>query len=315
MPIKSPVTGLENVSLVEVIDSGEIIRAYALIDLDVSRYYAQTFFVEVYKCNDTGYRFYHPSLLSADSFFYDLLHQRDGYSGLRGEHNLATAFIPPGSSVLEIGSGGGTFLESISSITPNCVGLETNTSAAMVARGRGVHTEVLDICEYASKSEPCTYDVVCSFQVLEHVYNVQDFINCSLQMLRPGGTLIIGVPNNNPYLYRHDKFHALNLPPHHMGLWSTQSLRSLVDYFPLETISIAAEKLSPYELGCFYNIQYNHSMLSAAILKQMYYSGLLAINSGLLALKLHRLRDKLLRVISRNHEGRNILAVYSKVND
>ena len=76
----------------------------------------------------------------------------------------------------------------------------------------------------------------------------------------------------------------------------------------LKIISIAAEKLSPCELGYFYNIQNNHAILSAATLKQVYYSGLLAI-------KPRRLRDKLLRVISRNHEGRNILAVFSKAND
>src|SRR5690606_22887486 len=89
-----------------------------------------------------------------------------------------------------------------------------------------------------------SFDVICSFQVLEHVYEVNDFINNQLRILKKGGRLIVGAPNNNPYLFIHDKYHTLNLPPHHAGLWNKKSLTSLEKVFNLEVEEVFYEPFS-----------------------------------------------------------------------
>jgi 2-polyprenyl-3-methyl-5-hydroxy-6-metoxy-1,4-benzoquinol methylase len=68
------------------------------------------------------------------------------------------------------------------------------------------------------------YDAVCLFQVLEHMHDISGFFKHVRAFIKPQGKLIISVPNNNPYLYVNDKLHTLNLPPHHMGLWTGSSL-------------------------------------------------------------------------------------------
>jgi len=83
--------------------------------------------------------------------------------------------------------------------------------------------------------------------VLEHIFHVSDFIKDCLACLKPGGILILGVPNSNPFIYRHDKFHTLNLPPHHAGLWNQNSLQKLGDVFNLSIIDISISPLEHYK--------------------------------------------------------------------
>jgi hypothetical protein len=50
-------------------------------------------------------------------------------------------------------------------------------------------------------------------------------------VLKPGGKLIIGVPNCEPWFRRFDKYEILNMPPHHMGLWNEKVFRAIQDIF------------------------------------------------------------------------------------
>ena len=90
---------------------------------------------------------------------------------------------------------------------------------------------------------PQRYDIICSFQVLEHVTEVGEFIDACLKCLKPGGLLIYAVPNNNPFLYKHDKFNVLNLPPHHAGLWNKISLLNIEKFFDLTVINYKVEPI------------------------------------------------------------------------
>lgn len=59
------------------------------------------------------------------------------------------------------------------------------------------------------------YDFVCNFQVLEHVPDAYDFIKIMVDKLKPGGHLLITVPNSDSKYYT-ERFGALDYPPHHM---------------------------------------------------------------------------------------------------
>ena len=56
-----------------------------------------------------------------------------------------------------------------------------------------------------------------------------------LKCLKPGGRLIIGVPNNDSYIRRNKMYNkVLNMPPHHVGLWTLDSLKSLEGILPVK---------------------------------------------------------------------------------
>ena len=177
------------------------------------------------------------------------------------------------------------------------MGLEFNKLALDEAKSRGLVVENCDITEYSKKNKN-KYDVVCFFQVLEHVFNVEEFLKSSLDCLKKGGKLIIGVPNNNPYLFIHDRMHALNLPPHHAGLWDRKSLRNLEKYFNIKIDKIKFEPL--LDLEYFWNVQgeylKKHSKISYLLFKKI-------------SQRFNKLRNSILPLI---FKGRNILVIYSK---
>lgn len=81
----------------------------------------------------------------------------------------------------------------------------------------------------------------CTFQTLEHIFEVGSFFEALRRLLKTGGRLIVAVPNSEPYLERFNKYATFNTPPHHVGLWNRQSLKAeLHQHRPSERIKILA---------------------------------------------------------------------------
>jgi SAM-dependent methyltransferase len=99
-----------------------------------------------------------------------------------------------------------------------------------------------------------TYDRVCFYQVLEHIFDVNSFIKAALNLLNKGGYLIISVPNNSSVFFRKKNNVYLNMPPHHMGLWSKSSLIHLSKIFPLYMEEINYEPIQEYHFEWFKSI-------------------------------------------------------------
>jgi SAM-dependent methyltransferase len=242
--VSSPLTN-GSVSLVESISTDTIISQYKKMGLDVESYFTGIDEVKIYRCNNTGFRFYYPSSLAAKASFYEELQRiTTNYYPIKWEHYKSLKHIQPGNEILDIGCGDAMFLKLIHDRLPNTkvMGLEFNELAIKKAASNGI--EVLpESVEVFSQSNKERFDMVTAYQVLEHVTEPRAFLQSAVNILKPGGKLIIGVPNNHPYLYKTDKLHALNLPPHHMGLWSKESLTSLSGIFNLTLIECKTEPL------------------------------------------------------------------------
>ena len=232
----SPVTGKNNTTLTDVFFSKDIIQLYKLqLGIDVSTFFsgANTFFL--YQCHETGYRFYHPQAMAGDGAFYATLQQslgEDYYHEWKFENQLALDVMVPGEKVLDIGCGIGNFLIRAKD-KATVTGLELNEKAIEVGRQRGLNI-LNEMIETHALNNPEHYDVVCFFQVLEHIYDVKSFLENALKVLKPGGKLVIGVPNNEPYFLGYDKYCTLNLPPHHMGLWNANVFKKMAPLFNLK---------------------------------------------------------------------------------
>jgi SAM-dependent methyltransferase len=249
MKIVSPISGKYDVVLEQRLESGFIINLYKTeLGIGVSRYFKKIPRVEIYRCPATGYRFYFPFTVSGDGKFYARLQKVPWYyMAWKWEHEVAAKLIAPGSSVLEIGCGPGAFLKKISVRCPRAVGLEQNISAAKKGRQEGVKILLENIEEHA-KNHKGKYDVVCLFQVLEHIWEVKKFIDSALICLKKNGKILISVPNNDCLIFK--KFDIyLNMPPHHMGLWDIHSLVSLQKYFPMMLDDLYIEPLQLYHQG------------------------------------------------------------------
>lgn len=237
----SPVTGSANVSVCDEIPVKKIVGQYLEeYQLDVSRFFHDLTRIHIYRCDDSGYRFYYPERIFGDAAFYEALQKRkDYYSIWTWQHDQAVKWLSQGLALLEIGCGLGEFLDRRRT-SNECVGLEFNPAAVAAARAKdlAVFNETVEV---HSEKFSHKYDAICAFQVFEHVHNVRSFLNGALTCLKDQGLLILSVPNNHPYVFGFDKMCTLNLPPHHAGLWSKQSLALLPRFFPLRLEQLAVE--------------------------------------------------------------------------
>jgi 2-polyprenyl-3-methyl-5-hydroxy-6-metoxy-1,4-benzoquinol methylase len=232
----SPITANTNTALADIFSSADIIDLYRQqLDTDVSLYMPEKGIFHLYECKDTGYRFYYPKGMDGDGLFYaDLQHQLgDGYyHKWKFENQLAYDLLQHGDKVLDIGCGVGNFLTKAKEKASAVCGLELNKKAADTCRQNGLEVYNELISHHAVKRQDY-YHVVCTFQVLEHVYDVKDFLENAVKVLKKGGKLVIGVPNNEPYFLGYDKYCTLNLPPHHMGLWNRKVFEKMAPFFNL----------------------------------------------------------------------------------
>jgi 2-polyprenyl-3-methyl-5-hydroxy-6-metoxy-1,4-benzoquinol methylase len=231
---KSPITGNAGVKVFDTILVEDIIRLYREQEnVNVERFFKHGETIRILECEATKYRFYYPFECIGDASFYENLRNSDYDRDEAEDHKFAYKQIGKDAKLLEIGCGTGKFLEQVSHITKNVAGLELNSLAAKSAVEKGFDVKIQFIEEHAKENENC-YDVVCAFQVLEHIAEVKSFIDAALKLLKPNGKLIFSVPNNEPFFQRFSKYEVLNLPPHHMGLWSLEAFKNLDKFYGMK---------------------------------------------------------------------------------
>jgi SAM-dependent methyltransferase len=134
----------------------------------------------------------------------------------------------PNGRVLDIGCGRGHILHNLRQRGWTVQGVELNADAATHARdvlGLDVAVESFNPERFADGS----FDVIIMWHVLEHLPDVGSVLAACRRMLRPGGLLVVSVPNLESWqarLTRHHWFH-LDLPRHysHFGeSWLTGRL-------------------------------------------------------------------------------------------
>ncbi|HIE39272.1 MAG TPA: class I SAM-dependent methyltransferase [Anaerolineales bacterium] len=100
---------------------------------------------------------------------------------------------PAGCRVLDVGCGVGTYTAAFRQETPHVFGVEVEPERAREARGRaaGVVQAVGERLPFADGS----FDLILSHEVLEHVTDDRACAEEMVRMVRPGGRIVLFVPN------------------------------------------------------------------------------------------------------------------------
>lgn len=300
--IESPLTKSNDTTFQKSITAKSIINAYKTFAIDVAPYFHSLKKISIYKCNQTGYMFYYPLQLAGDSKFYEHFQKFDWYyMPWKWEHEITFKYIQSNNTILEVGCAHGAFINKINEQVElkYSIGLELNETAS---RKESKWEIINETVQSFSEKNSEKFDLVCSFQVLEHIADVNSFLNAKIKCVKKGGLLIISVPNNDSFLKYQNN--CLNMPPHHMGLWNQISLENLETLFPLKLKKMHFEELQSYHVSSYiYSKHYSKypRLLGKILLKLTKFSG-----------RYKRLYIKT-EANQHNLRGQTILAVYEKL--
>jgi SAM-dependent methyltransferase len=116
---------------------------------------------------------------------------------------LATQLSFRDKEVLDCGCGTGHSLAFISSATPEAhyVGIDVDDGAIAHARTKYPWLDFHVMDGTALSFESSSFDVVLSFEVLEHLYEDEQrrYVSEMHRVLKPGGTLVLSTPNKDVF--------------------------------------------------------------------------------------------------------------------
>lgn len=107
---------------------------------------------------------------------------------------------PKTASILDIGTGYGFFVDSLSKLGNPTKGIEVSKERRDAA-AKFTDVKILNIDLYNSKIEPYEhFDIITLFQVLEHLRDPIKFCTILREYLTEGGVIVIEVPNHNDWM-------------------------------------------------------------------------------------------------------------------
>jgi SAM-dependent methyltransferase len=120
-------------------------------------------------------------------------------------------YLRPGGSLLDIGSGSGEFLYLVGKAGYLARGLEPDEGySAYVREAFGLDVESRPLGAPPPAGSP--FDAITIFHVLEHLENPREAMATLASWLRPGGVLVVEVPNiESRCTAPHHRFHRAHL--------------------------------------------------------------------------------------------------------
>ncbi|HNQ69106.1 MAG TPA: class I SAM-dependent methyltransferase [Bacteroidales bacterium] len=301
--IQSPVTGSYNTRVIKKYFKAHFINLYQdSLNLDVSRFFDRLEEVLYVKCLDTNYRFFYPESIVGDGFFYEELQQFDWYYHKeKWEFDEALRQIKPDDVLLEIGAGSGYFLDKLKEMPlKNKNAIEFNQTSVKILKQKGYTVHECPIEQHSVQKENF-YDVIVFFHVLEHIYDIKSFLNSTIKALKPGGKIIIAVPNCDAKMINLDVNLSANFPPHHVGHWNVITLKNLVYFYPIKLNTIKCEPLSEEYHKRYYrvwavHIRNKYGFLGKALDKLLYPCS-----------------ESFIKILSKKIKGHSIIVSYKTV--
>lgn len=153
---------------------------------------------------------------------------------------------------LENGCGVGMYVEHLTPLAGEVIGMEYDLERARAAHERSKH--ILGAAGEALPFQADSFDMILSHEVLEHVQDDWQAVQEMVRVLKPGGRAIIFVPNRGyPFethgIYWRGVYHFGNIPlvnylprrlrdrlAPHVRVYSTPELRQLFTQLPLKIV-------------------------------------------------------------------------------
>lgn len=170
----------------------------APVPTDLEKYYKSTAYI---------------SHTDSKKTFFDKGYQIVKNYTLQQKLSLLNSFKTSAKSVLDVGAGTGDFLSVCKKNDWVTFGVEPSLVARDVAKKKGIFLKA-GLSEFKNQK----FDVISLWHVLEHVEHLKDTIKTLQGLLKPGGRIVVAVPNYKSYdaQFYNEYWAAYDVPRH---LW------------------------------------------------------------------------------------------------
>jgi 2-polyprenyl-3-methyl-5-hydroxy-6-metoxy-1,4-benzoquinol methylase len=141
------------------------------------------------------------------------------------------------NAILEIGAGFGTFCGEVKrrNVFARVVAVEPTPDLAKTCRERGL--EVIEKpVEQIQLEAAELFDVVASFEVIEHLFAPADFIGHMTRLLRSGGIMMLACPNGQGFDIETLGTASNTVDHEHLNYFNPESLAGLLEKCGLEIL-------------------------------------------------------------------------------
>lgn len=187
---------------------------------------------QVINCSACNYCYAYP-YVAGDSEFYALAYDRSGYPMRKWEYQVTREKIQDISNgqinnlrLLEIGAGNGAFVKMIApDLLPksNVLCTEYSDYGISSVREYGIECIPGDIGQISDKNLENRFDIVCMFQVLEHLDELDGLFDKINKITSNNAHIFIAVPNPEMIKFNELNDLLLDMPPNHIGRWNKRS--------------------------------------------------------------------------------------------
>lgn len=212
--------------------------------------YADNPSLTVHACPRCGFGVFLPMVIGSNAFYSDIS-RGEYYLPDRWDFHVALKEMERAGadSLLDVGCGSGAFLSLVRKRLPRAslAGIDANPEARSVLPSGISLLASLDAIPAASQ------DVVTLFQVIEHVADPFDMLQKARTALRPGGLLVVSVPDHSGPI-RFFSYSHTAVPPHHVTRWMPGSLEHILKRLEFSVERKLTEPLPDYLFDSYFPV-------------------------------------------------------------
>lgn len=199
---------------------------------------------KVIECSDCSFTYADP-FIAGDYLFYNIM--RHGEAVVDGDVNNAEIWDwefeearkcistitdeHANPKLLEVGASTGGFIKRIAKelIDKNDIlCLEYSEVGVSEIKKLGIEAQSMDVRELANEEKlKGKFDIVCLFQVFEHLDNYDKLFEAFDYLTAKGASLIMAVPNGERIKFNELNGGLLDLPPNHLGRFNKKSFEMI----------------------------------------------------------------------------------------
>jgi len=212
---------------------------------------------ELFQCPDCDLKFSWP-MLAGSREWYDsayLMRRVVPQPKVQNYFQIGLSSLPGRSKILDIGCGEGDFIKYAADRGYQVWGTDFSEEMIALAKKNAPQAKFFagTFEEFLRQHPQEKFNGAVIFEVLEHLSDPLSTLREVKKILKPGGRVIVSVPNRGAWPVTHFGDH----PPNHLSWWSKRSLSILVQKagFEVESIKTTSYLLSLHCLATYLTTQ------------------------------------------------------------